>query len=141
MSQTRTRSRGKSQPADLRSGAGPGVTAVMAWCLPGAGHLLHGQAQKAVVFGLALVAMFVIGLGFGGRLFPFQIADPLVFLAAVAEWGLLAPRVVAAVFGAGGGDVVAMTYEYGNTFLIAGGLLNVLVTLDAVDLASGRKSR
>jgi hypothetical protein len=32
-----------------------------------------------------------------------------------------------------------VTYEYGNAFLIAAGLLNVLVVLDAVDYAAGRK--
>jgi hypothetical protein len=113
----------------------------VAWCLPGAGHLLQGQPRKAAVFGVVLTAMFLIGLGFGGRLFSFQVADPLVFLAGAAEWGLFVPRAVAAVVGAGRGDIVAITYEYGNSFLIAGGLLNVLVMLDAVDLASGRKGR
>jgi hypothetical protein len=34
---------------------------------------------------------------------------------------------------------VAATYEYGNTFLIAGGLLNMLVMLDAFDRATGRR--
>ena len=33
----------------------------------------------------------------------------------------------------------AITFEYGNTFLIASGLLNILVVLDAFDRASGRK--
>jgi hypothetical protein len=41
--------------------------------------------------------------------------------------------------GWGPGEVVAATYEYGNTFLIVAGLLNALVVLDAFDLASGRK--
>ncbi len=97
--------------------------------------------QKAVVLAPVLLLMFAFGLGFGGRLFAFQSADPLAFLAAAAEWGALGPRVIAAVTGLGGGDVVAVTYEYGNAFLIASGLLNVLVILDAVDLASGRRAR
>ena len=32
-----------------------------------------------------------------------------------------------------------MTYEYGNTFLLVAGLLNYLATLDAFDIAAGRK--
>ncbi len=43
--------------------------------------------------------------------------------------------------GAGRGDVIAVTYEYGNTFLIVAGLLNMLVALDAVDMARGVKPR
>jgi hypothetical protein len=87
------------------------------------------------------VLMFVMGLAFGGRLFGFQLADPLVFLAALSEWAVFLPRMAAALAGQGRGDVVAATYEYGNAFLIASGLLNMLVMLDAVDLASGRKPR
>lgn len=114
-------------------------TAAIAWLVPGAGHALHGQPRKAVVFAFVLVAMYVIGLGFGGRLFPFQMTDILVLLAALAEWGLGAARVLAGLAGAGAGRVTAVTYEYGNAFLIAAGLMNVLVVLDAVDYAAGRK--
>jgi hypothetical protein len=115
------------------------MTCGMAWVIPGAGHFLQGQAQKAVVFFVVLVAMFVFGLSFGGRIFPFQVSDPLVFLAAAAQWALGGPRLLAALAGWGPGEIVAATYEYGNTFLIVGGLLNALVVLDAFDLASGRK--
>jgi hypothetical protein len=47
--------------------------------------------------------------------------------------------VLAAGLGAGSGRVVAWTYEYGNTFLVVAGLLNMLVVLDAFDIATGRK--
>ena len=40
--------------------------------------------------------------------------------------------------GLGEGRVVAVTYEYGNTFLVVAGLLNMLVVLDAYDIARGR---
>lgn len=127
------------RPADV--GPGTVVTALAAWAVPGAGHLLQGQARKAAVFAVTLVGMFAVGLAFGGRLFGFESGDPLVFLGALAEWASLAPRMLAALFGWGRGDVVAATYEYGNSFLIASGLLNMLVLLDAIDLASGRRAR
>ena len=41
--------------------------------------------------------------------------------------------------GYGAGNVIAVTYEYGNTFLIVAGLLNMLVVIDAFDIAMGRK--
>jgi hypothetical protein len=43
------------------------------------------------------------------------------------------------MLGAGAGRVVALTYEYGNAFIIVAGLLNMLVVLDAFDTAHGRK--
>jgi len=46
---------------------------------------------------------------------------------------------VASALGFGAGDVRAVTYEYGNAFLIVAGLLNLLVVIDAYDVALGRK--
>ena len=113
----------------------------LGWLIPGAAHLVLGQTCKGVVLFSALMVMFVIGLSFRGQLFPFQISEPLVFLAALAEWGMGVPRIGATVLGFGAGQVTAATYEYGNTFLITAGLLNALVILDAADIASGRKPR
>jgi hypothetical protein len=112
-----------------------------AWLLPGAGHFLLGQMRKAGVFFVVLLTMFAVGLASGGRPFPFQTSELLLLLAAVAQWVLLLPRILAAMGGLGHGDVIAATYEYGNTFLIVGGLLNALVILDAYDVAMGRKAQ
>lgn len=117
----------------------PAATCVVAWLVPGAGHLLQGRVQQAVVLFLTLTAMCIIGVSFGGRLFPLQAGDPLVFFAALGQWVLGLPRLIAGMSGYGEGQVTAATYEYGNTFLIVGGLLNSLAVLDAFDLATGRK--
>jgi len=119
----------------------PLAMVVVAWLVPGAAHALLGQYRKAVIFCVVLTGMFVLGLAFGGRLFSFQVSDPLVLLAALAEWGLGVPHAVAALAGAGQGEVTAVTYEYGNTFLMAGGLLNTLVALNAFDRATERGRR
>ena len=119
----------------------PALTFLAAWCVPGAGHVLVGRARKAVVFFVVLTGMFVLGLRFGGQLFQFDMAEPLVFLGAGAQWAVAGPRALAALAGAGAGNVVAITYEYGNTFLIVAGLLNILVALDASDEARGAKVR
>ena len=110
-----------------------------AWAVPGAGHLWLGKRQKAAVFFVALLAMFGIGLALQGRLFPFEVAEPLVALAAVANLGLGLPWIVARAADVGAGTVTAVTYEYGNCFMIVAGLLNFLVVLDAFDIAMGRK--
>ena len=83
--------------------------------------------------------MFATGLWLNGRLFPFEISQPLVVLAALASLGNGVPYFVATVFGLGDGVVTAASYEYGNTFVIVAGLLNMLVVLDAYDIALGRK--
>jgi len=133
------RSSGRPAPAP-EAGLGPGGAVLMAWLVPGAAHLALGQSRRGAVILVVLLFMFAAGLGFGGRLFPFQLAEPLVFLAALAEWAVALPRLLAAAAGLGEGRVVAVTYEFGNTFLIGAGLLNMLVMLDAVDRVTGRKA-
>ena len=110
-----------------------------AWLVPGLGHLWLGRRQKGIIFLVALTLMFVFGLWLEGALFPFQLAEPLVALGALADVGIGLPYFIARATGAGAGRVVAITYEYGNTFVIVAGLLNMLVVLDAFDIAKGRK--
>ena len=131
----------KSTTAE-RAGAEPGRLALvcgLAWLIPGAGHLLQGRRQKGIVFLLALPLMFATGLWLEGRLFPLEMSDPLVFLGGIANRGIGLPYFVARLMDAGLGTVTAASYEYGNTFLMAAGLLNFLVVLDAFDIAKGRK--
>jgi len=109
------------------------------WGIPGAGHLWLGRRSKGLVFLVALPLMFAIGLAIQGRLFPFELSDPLVCLAAFADLGIGLAYFIASALGYGHGDVRAVTYEYGNAFLIVAGLLNLLVVIDAYDIAMGRK--
>ncbi len=127
-------------PSPAPDTASIALTCFAAWAIPGAGHVLRGQFRKGLIFFAVLVLMDVVGLMFGGRLFPFELSEPLVFLAAASQWMLGAPRLIAAFGGYGQGIVTAAAFEYGNTFLITAGLLNALVVLDACDLASGKKS-
>jgi hypothetical protein len=135
----RSRSAARAEAPPAVSSLSPAVLTAAAIAVPGLGHLLLGRTRKAAIFFVVLAAMYTIGLAFGGRLFPFQISEPLVFLAALAEWSITLPRLLAALAGWGRGDVIAITYEYGNSFLIVAGLLNALVALDVHDRATGRK--
>jgi len=117
----------------------PAVVCVVSWLVPGAGHLILGRRQKALIFFLALIAMFAIGLALNGRLAAFDFSDPLVGLAAVANLGMGIPYFIARALDLGQGIVTAASYEYGNTFLIVSGLLNLLVAIDAYDVRLGRK--
>jgi hypothetical protein len=112
---------------------------VLAVLVPGLGHMTVGQARKGGVFFVVLMTMFAIGLAFGGSFLPFATDEPLVFLGAAAQWVVFVPRLLAGFAGLGQGAVTAVTYDYGNTFLIVAGLLNTVVTLDVFDIATGRK--
>jgi Na+-driven multidrug efflux pump len=95
---------------------------------------------------VALLLMFTLGLATHGRLVPpaavtglFNLSDPLVGLMCIADLGIGVANFVASALGYGAGDVRAVTYEYGNAFLIVAGLLNLLVVIDAYDIAVSRK--
>jgi hypothetical protein len=111
----------------------------IAWLIPGGGHLWLRRREKGLIFLITLPLMFVTGIWLDGRLFPFEITQPLVALAAFADIGIGLPYFLAKILGTGGGRVIAITYEYGNAFLIVAGLLNMLVVLDVFDIAQGRK--
>ncbi|MGE0394053.1 MAG: DUF6677 family protein [Vicinamibacterales bacterium] len=117
----------------------PYLVCAAAWAVPGAGHLLMGRVSRGLVFLLALPLMFAAGLWLEGQIFSFDLSQPLVALEAFADLGIGVLYLGTAALGLGQGRVVAVTYEYGNTFILVAGLLNMLVVLDAFDIAEGRK--
>ena len=129
----------RATAADRAPSINPTLVSIAAWIVPGAGHLWLGRRQKGLVFLVALPLMFATGLWLNGRIFPFELAQPLVGLAAIAALGSGWPFFVAKLMGLGQGIVTAASYEYGNTFVIVAGLLNMLIVLDAYDISLGRK--
>ena len=125
----------RARPSEI----GSTFICAIAWAVPGAGHLWLGRRRTGGILLVALPLMFAIGLWLDGRLFPFDAGQPLVALAALADLGIGVPCLLARVLGFGEGRVVAVTYEHGNAFLVVAGLLNLLVVLDAYDIAHGRK--
>jgi hypothetical protein len=114
------------------------LVCALSWAVPGAAHLWLGH-RKGLVFLVVLPLMFVLGLVLEGRIFPFDFSQPLVALEAAADVGAGVPYLIARALGYGAGNVIAVTYEYGNTFLVVAGLLNMLVAIDAYDISMGRK--
>jgi hypothetical protein len=129
----------RASAAEETQSGGLVLMCLAAWVVPGAGHLWLGRRTKGLIFLAALPVMFAIGLVAQGRLFSFTLAEPFVALMALADLGIGLPYFVAKGVGWGAGNVRAVTYEYGNTFLIVAGLLNLLVVIDAYDVALGRK--
>jgi hypothetical protein len=129
----------RATTADETQTGGLVLLCLASWAVPGAGHLWLGRRSKGLIFLIALPLMFIIGLRIQGRLFPFDVSEPLVGLAALADLGIGLTYFIASALGYGVGDVRAVTYEYGNAFLIVAGLLNLLVVIDACDVAMGRK--
>ena len=114
---------------------------ILAWLLPGAGHFYLRRPQKGLIFLGAIGALFVLGLAMDSRLqLTTGLDDILASLFSLAQMAIGVPYLVARMLGFDAGQVTSVTFEYGNTFTAVAGLLNVLVVLDAYDIAVGRKA-
>ena len=116
------------------------LVCALAWLVPGAGPLVLGRARRGLVFFSCLIAMFLIGVQLDARLQSYAgLEDPLALLRSAAQMAIGLPYFLARTLGLASGDVKAVMHEYGNTFTEVGGLLNILIVLDAYDTMSGRR--
>ena len=113
---------------------------ILAFLVPGLGHLYLGRRGKGLIFLGCLLALFLLGVSMDSRLqLHLGFDDPLALLFSLAQMALGAPYFAARALGYDAGNLKAVTYEYGNTFTAVAGLLNILIILDAYDTAHGRK--
>ena len=113
---------------------------LLAWLVPGAGHLYLRRTGKGLILLGSILALFLLGVAQDARLAPYLgFDDPLAMLRSLAQMAMGLPYFIARMRGFEAGHVVSVTHEYGNTFTEVGGLLNILVILDAFDTAMGRK--
>ncbi len=126
------------------------IATLLAYLIPGAGHIYLGRWQRGLAFFASIYAMFILGIVLQGHFYGFNIepgAGRLSLLLTFANAGtglsyyiLYALHSFAGIsVGFGPHQAEAATYEYANTFLWTAGLLNYLVTMDAYDIADGRK--
>ncbi len=68
-----------------------------------------------------------------------QAENPLTILAFLSDLGSGLLYIFSKIFYFGLGDLKNTTFEFGTAFIAGAGLLNYLVTLDAFDIATGKK--
>jgi hypothetical protein len=135
VSQTRVASAARDSSRTVAAG-------LLAWVWPGLGHLFLGRRGKGLVLMGSILALFGLGVAMDSRLqLHLGLEDPLALLFSFAQMGVGAPYVIARLLGYEAGLVTSPMYEYGNTFTAVGGLLNILVVLDALDTARGVRGK
>lgn len=135
---------------------------VAAWLVPGAGHAVLGRVGRGVVFGVIVLGSFGLGLAHDGRLALRNDREPfLSSLQVLANVGVGPVDALARlkVYGeaayAIGSESEPEVYDrrlkilrdrsrtalsiYGTAYLWTAGLMNLLLLLDVVDIARGRK--
>jgi hypothetical protein len=116
------------------------VAMVLAYAVPGAGHFFLGRRGRAIALGAIVVFMFVTGLAIDGSLYELSASGGqlLSVLASLASMGAGALYFIGKATGPHG-SLASMTFEYGRTFTLTAGLMNLLLVLDCYDIARGRK--
>ena len=132
-------------PAGEKTEAGadglrPVLAALLAWVVPGLGHLYLGRRGRAIGFCLIVLISLATGLALDGNLYRPVPDQPLSFFATIGSMGMGAPYFLARwVFGYEG-DIEGAGFEYGSAFILTAGLMNLLLVLDCLDIARGMKS-
>jgi hypothetical protein len=116
------------------------VSMILAWAIPGAGHVYLGRRGRALAFFLIVAFMFVVGVCVDGGLYtPANSGGALLRL--IASYGSMGSGLMyfAAMRLGVSGDATSSTFEYGSTFTLTAGIMNLLLVLDCFDVARGVK--
>ncbi|MFC2171052.1 DUF6677 family protein [Acidobacteriota bacterium] len=114
------------------------IACCLAWLVPGAGHLYLAKIGRAIIFFVCITSLLIVGIALHGKIYRPQADQYLTYLATFACLGQ-GPSSVLVLFHPVKGDICSATFEYGTTFILAAGLLNMLIILDAFDIAIRRK--
>lgn len=128
--------------SESRVTARPGgilVAPLLAWLVPGAGHVYLGRRGRGIAFFCIVVAATVLGTLLDGNLYRVQPGHPLTILGTFAAVGMGSAYGLLRFVLAYAGDIAAPGYEYGTAFLLTAGLMNWLLVLDCWDIVLGRK--
>lgn len=116
---------------------------VLAWIIPGAGHVLLKRPGRGALIAASVISMYLLGLMMRGALFSPQSGD---LLTTVIYYGGFVGNVLSGILyfltvwlGYAQPDMAGHVHDYGAKFLVAAGLLNLLGMVDAFEIATRRK--
>jgi hypothetical protein len=128
-----------SNPPVPSGAANPHLAAILAWLVPGAGHFYLGRRGRALAFLAVVAAALAIGCVLDGRLWRVMPNQPLSVLATLGSMGMGLAYFVLRYATGYEGNLLAPSFEYGSAFVLTAGLMNLLLVLDAWDIAHGKK--
>lgn len=118
----------------------PIVAGITAWLVPGLGHWLLGRRARGATFFVLVAGALVLGAVLEGNLGTSLQAPPLTVLRTLACMAAGLPYAFLRFVIGYMGSAQAPGYEYGSAFLVSAGLMNLMLALDAFDIAAGRKA-
>jgi len=113
--------------------------AVLAWAVPGLGHLVLGRWRRALAFFVSVAGLAITGYLLRGNVFPQHSTDAFGRLGFFADAGTGIFYYLARFFERIGPDVSRASGDDGTRFIAAAGLVNFLSAFDAYEIAAGRR--
>jgi uncharacterized protein DUF6677 len=113
--------------------------AVLAWAVPGLGHLVLGRWRRALAFFVSVGGLAITGYLLRGNVFPQHATDAFGRLGFFADAGTGVFYYLARFFERIGPDVSRAAGDDGTRFIAAAGLVNLLSAFDAYEIAAGRR--
>ena len=110
----------------------------LAWLIPGMGHIAQKRYLKGIVFLVGTLLLLVFGIIMQGKFYDTKEFHPLMILGFLGDLGSGLFYFIIKLAGLGKGNIQAVTFHYGTTYLVSAGLINYLVALNAFDIARGR---
>lgn len=116
------------------------ISMILAYLVPGAGHLFLGRRARGAAYFVIIVFLFLAGLAVDGGIYTFAESKGAL-LRMLATLGSMGSGIVYFIANATGphGNVTSPTFEYGTTFTLTAGLMNLLLVVDCFDIGEGKK--
>jgi hypothetical protein len=114
--------------------------AVIAWIVPGLGHLILQRRGRALVFFLTVGGLAVAGYMLRGNVFPPRMGEPFGTLGFLADGGSGIFYFLSRFLESAGPNVSRAAGDYGTRFIAAAGIVNLLSVFDAYEIALGRRT-
>jgi hypothetical protein len=125
--------------AALGRAAFAALIAMLAWAIPGLGHLLERRLARAGVFFFAVGGLAISGYLMRGNVFEAHSPDPFGTLGFWADASSGVFYFLSRFFESAGPDVSRAMGDYGTRFIAAAGIVNVLGVCDAYEIARHRR--
>ena len=129
----------QTAPVEPNSDLQSAIFGLVAWMVPGLGHLLLRRWKKAAAFFAVVAALLVLGCAMRGDVFAPGSDGPLGILGFLADIGSGALYFLARAWESSRADLSNAMGDYGTRLIVAAGIINVLAVVDAFETAARRR--